>query len=88
MKAVAVNPGTRDIRIVDHPDPKISTSTEVRLRILEVGVCGTDKEISNFEYGTPPRGSNHLIIGHESLAEVVQVGSDPRLLILGWVISS
>jgi threonine dehydrogenase-like Zn-dependent dehydrogenase len=75
MKAIAVFPGTREIRLVDHPEPRISTPTDVRVRILEVGVCGTDKEICAFEYGTPPDGSDYLVIGHESLGEVVEVGS-------------
>ena len=43
--------------------------------MLEVGVCGTDREICAFQYGTPPSGSGHLVIGHESLGEVVEVGS-------------
>ncbi|OQW30505.1 MAG: hypothetical protein A4E19_09330 [Nitrospira sp. SG-bin1] len=76
MKAVAVVPRTRDIRIVDHPEPKIVTPVDVKLRVLEVGVCGTDKEISSFEYGTPPQGSDYLVLGHESLAEVVEVGPE------------
>jgi len=42
--------------------------------MLDVGICGTDKEIVSFEYGTPPPGSAYLIIGHESLGEVVAVG--------------
>jgi threonine dehydrogenase-like Zn-dependent dehydrogenase len=75
MKAIAVFPGKREIRLVDHPEPKISTPTDVKLRILEVGVCGTDKEICAFEYGTPPDGSEYLVIGHESLGEVVEVGN-------------
>lgn len=76
MKAVAVKPGMREIQIVDHPAPQMTTPTDVKLRMLEVGICGTDKEISNFEYGTPPRGADHLIIGHESLAEIVEVGPE------------
>ena len=75
MKAIAVFPGKHEIRLVDHPEPRIFTPTDVKLRILEVGVCGTDKEICAFEYGTPPDGSEYLIIGHESLGEVVEVGS-------------
>jgi threonine dehydrogenase-like Zn-dependent dehydrogenase len=47
----------------------------VKLRVLEVGICGTDKEICAFEYGTPPEGSEYLVIGHESLGEVVEVGA-------------
>jgi hypothetical protein len=39
------------------------------------GVCGTDREICAFQYGTRPDGTEHLIIGHESLGEVVEVGS-------------
>jgi threonine dehydrogenase-like Zn-dependent dehydrogenase len=46
----------------------------VRVRVLEVGVCGTDKEICAFEYGIPPAGSEHLVIGHESLGEVIETG--------------
>ena len=45
------------------------------LRILDVGICGTDWEICTFEYGTPPPGDDHLVIGHEALAEVVATGS-------------
>jgi len=43
--------------------------------MLDVGICGTDKEIVSFQYGTPPDGSDYLVIGHESLGEVVEVGS-------------
>jgi threonine dehydrogenase-like Zn-dependent dehydrogenase len=42
--------------------------------MLDVGVCGTDKEICSFEYGTPPGRDDHLVIGHKSLAEVVEAG--------------
>ena len=45
------------------------------MRMLDIGICGTDKEICSFEYGTSPAGDDHLVIGHESLAEIVQVGS-------------
>ena len=44
------------------------------MRVLDVGVCGTDRDIVSFEYGTPPEGSEYLIIGHESLSEVVETG--------------
>lgn len=76
MKAVAVFPATREVKLVDEPEPPLARPTDVRLRMLEVGICGTDKELSHFKYGTPPAGSDHLVIGHESLAEVVAVGPD------------
>jgi glucose 1-dehydrogenase len=75
MKAVAVFPKSREVRVIeDAPEPRISSPTQVRVRTLEVGVCGTDKEITNFRYGTPPQGSDFLIVGHEALGEVVEVG--------------
>jgi threonine dehydrogenase-like Zn-dependent dehydrogenase len=74
MKAVAVFPATREIRLIDTEEPRIARPTDVKLRMLEVGICGTDKEICAFAYGTPPAGNDYLILGHEGLGEVVEVG--------------
>ena len=74
MRAVAVFPEERKVRIIDHPEPLIESPTQAKMRMLNVGVCGTDKEIVQFQYGTPPEGSDYLVIGHESLGEVVEVG--------------
>lgn len=75
MKAVAVFPRERAVRVIDAPEPRITAPDQVKLRTLEVGVCGTDREICGFHYGFPPSGSDHLIIGHEALGEVVEVGA-------------
>ena len=78
MRALAVFPGEKSLRIVNHPEPAAPIKSEVQLRVLDVGVCGTDREIARFEYGTPPDGSPYLVLGHESLARVVVVGPDVR----------
>jgi threonine dehydrogenase-like Zn-dependent dehydrogenase len=78
MQAVAVFPGQREVRVIDAPEPRIETPTQARLRVLDVGICGTDREICAFEYGTPPAGHEHLVIGHESLARVEEVGPGVR----------
>jgi threonine dehydrogenase-like Zn-dependent dehydrogenase len=75
MKAVAVFPAEHRIGVVDHPEPQLATPTQVKLRMLDVGICGTDKEIARFEYGTPPPDSQYLVIGHESMGEVVETGA-------------
>ena len=76
MKAVAVFPEQREVRVVtDHPEPKVERDTEVHLKMLDIGVCGTDREIAHFDYGTPPRGAPYLVLGHESLGQVVTVGA-------------
>ncbi len=76
MRAVAVYPAQREVRVIDHPEPKLSSPTQAKMRVLDVGVCGTDREIISFQYGTPPDGFDYLIIGHESLSEVVEVGAE------------
>jgi glucose 1-dehydrogenase len=75
MKAVAVFPELKSIRVIDHPEPIMSQPTDVKLRALNIGICGTDREICSFHYGTPPKGSQHLVIGHEMLGEVIETGS-------------
>ena len=74
MQAVAVFPDKKTLEIIDHPEPALSSPTDVKLKMLEVGVCGTDKEICHFDYGTAPAGSPYLVLGHESLGEVIEVG--------------
>jgi threonine dehydrogenase-like Zn-dependent dehydrogenase len=77
MKALAVFPATNEIKVIeDHPEPQLESPTQVKLRMLEVGICGTDKEICHFDYGTPPVGSPYLVLGHESLGEVVEIGAE------------
>lgn len=83
MKAVAVFPSRRQVRLVEQAQPKVSSPTEVKVRVLEVGICGTDKEICSFLYGTPPPTADHLVIGHESLAEVVEIGPAVRRVTRG-----
>ena len=74
MKAVAVYPVRHAVDIVEIAEPRIAAPTQVKMRMLEVGVCGTDKDICAFAYGTPPAGSDHFVLGHESLGEVVEAG--------------
>ena len=83
MKSISVTPQKRTVEIINQAEPKRLSATDVKLRMLEAGVCGTDKEICAFEYGTPPSGSDHLVIGHESLGEVVEIGPKVTRVKLG-----
>jgi threonine dehydrogenase-like Zn-dependent dehydrogenase len=55
MKAIAVFPGPREVKVIEQEDPQISEPDQVMLRMLDIGICGTDKEICTFEYGPPRR---------------------------------
>lgn len=83
MKAVAVTPSKKEVGIVDHPDPEIEAIDQVRIRTLDVGICGTDREICTFVYGDPPPGALHLVLGHEAMGEVVEVGAGIKNLKVG-----
>jgi len=83
MKAVAVFPKGREVKVIDAPEPRLRSPTQVRVRTLEVGVCGTDKEVVQFKHGEPPQGEDHLILGHECLGEVVEVGEQVKGLAPG-----
>jgi threonine dehydrogenase-like Zn-dependent dehydrogenase len=58
------------------PRPSINEVPDGRgvlVRVLRVGVDGTDKEINAAEYGTAPEGYDFLVIGHESFGQVEAV---------------
>jgi threonine dehydrogenase-like Zn-dependent dehydrogenase len=78
MRAVAVRPGEPgSAHIRDARRPRIEDvedGTGALVRVLRVGVDGTDLEIVDGEYGAAPDGDDHLILGHESLGRVEDVG--------------
>ena len=78
MKGVGVIPKDRELRLIDHPEPEITSPNELKIRTIEVGICGTDREICTFAYGQGPAGSDYLVLGHECLGEVIEVGSGVR----------
>jgi threonine dehydrogenase-like Zn-dependent dehydrogenase len=74
MRAVAVTPmRAGSARQVELPIPTVTRDTAV-MRVLEVGIDGTDMEINGGLYGEAPPGSDFLVIGHEALSVVEAVG--------------
>lgn len=80
MRAVAVTPGVpNSIHLRHVPVPSaadVPAGRGVLVRMLRVGVDGTDKEINAAEYGMAPPGDDFLIIGHESFGVVEAVGPE------------
>jgi glucose 1-dehydrogenase len=87
MQAVAVipgQPGSMHLRTV--PKPRIDDvpgGRGVLVKVLRVGVDGTDKEINAAEYGAAPAGDDYLITGHESFGRVEAVGANVTELVPG-----
>ena len=84
MKAIAVKPGVKNsVHLVEMPKPSIDDIAEGRgvlVKVLQVGVDGTDKEINNADYGAAPDGEDFLVIGHEGFGVVEEVGPNVREL--------
>src|SRR5918993_3579573 len=78
MKAIAVKPGVANsVHLVEMTRPsvdEIDGGRGVLVKVLRVGVDGTDKEINAAEYGAAPEGDDFLVIGHESFGQVEAVG--------------
>jgi glucose 1-dehydrogenase len=70
MRALTVQPGKPNtVQLEDVAAPPESDGA-VLVRAMALGICGTDREIIVGNYGWAPPGSDHLIIGHESLGRV------------------
>lgn len=74
MKAIALEPGTKNVRLIDWEEPQIKTETEIKVKVLRVGICGTDREETSGGRADAPKGEKLLIIGHEMFSKVVAVG--------------
>jgi glucose 1-dehydrogenase len=76
MRALTVEPGRADsARLDDIAEPGPHEGA-VLVRTLEVGICGTDRDLFEGEYGEAPKGETRLVIGHESLGEVIDAPED------------
>lgn len=74
MIAVGIDYAGRQLTHWETAPPECGEG-EVLWRVMEVGVCGTDRELAAFHLGYPPPGENRLVIGHEALGQVVATGT-------------
>lgn len=99
MKAVAVLPGKpNSVHLREIPQPKLNDQPHahvcsipegraVLVKTLQIGVDATDREINEALYGNAPPGGEHLVIGHESFGEVLEVGAKVTELKPGDLVS-
>jgi threonine dehydrogenase-like Zn-dependent dehydrogenase len=84
MKAIAVHPGQPDsVHLAELAKPSaadIPNGRGVLVRVLRVGVDGTDREINAAEYGAAPAGDDFLVLGHEGFGQVEEVGPNVSFL--------
>jgi len=82
MKAIAVKPrNPNSVHLAELAKPKVSdvpNGRGVLVKVLQVGVDATDREINEGLYGNPPPGYDFLVMGHESFGIVEEVGPNVR----------
>src|SRR5467141_440047 len=80
MKAISVFPGKPDsVHLAELKKPsleEVPNGRGVLVKVLRVGVDGTDKEINAAEYGAAPPGFDFLVLGHEGFGQVEAVGAN------------
>jgi threonine dehydrogenase-like Zn-dependent dehydrogenase len=80
MRAIAVRPGVPgSVHLAQLERPSLDDIPDGRgvlVKVLRVGVDGTDKEINAAEYGAAPPGYEFLVLGHESFGRVEAVGTN------------
>jgi threonine dehydrogenase-like Zn-dependent dehydrogenase len=78
MKAIAIRPGTPDsVHLLELPRPSLDEIPDgrgVRVSMVRAGLCGTDADLAAGAYGVAPPGEDVLVLGHESLGRVTEVG--------------
>jgi threonine dehydrogenase-like Zn-dependent dehydrogenase len=74
MHALVTRPGAAGSTHVEEIPAVEAREGELLLRTLEVGVCGTDREIADGLFGVAPEGERTLVLGHEALAVVERDG--------------
>ena len=76
MKALSITPGKGNLRLIDVDEPQIQFPGDVKLKVLQVGICGTDREEVEGGRADAPSNQDYLIIGHEMFGKVVETGKE------------
>src|SRR4029079_18210230 len=79
MKALTWH-GKNDIRCDTVPDPKIEDGRDAIIRVTACAICGSDLHIFDGVISGMEKGD---VLGHETMGEVVEVGSENRTLKVG-----
>ncbi|MBO3459630.1 glutathione-dependent formaldehyde dehydrogenase [Aetokthonos hydrillicola Thurmond2011] len=72
--------GSNDVRTETVPEPKILNPRDAIVKVTSSTICGSDLHIYDGYIPTMQKGD---IIGHEFMGEVVDIGSEVKLLKMG-----
>ncbi|KAA2256938.1 L-threonine 3-dehydrogenase [Solihabitans fulvus] len=74
MKALVKGSAGPGLELTEVPDPRPGPG-DVLLRVLRTGICGTDLHIDSWDDWAARTIKTPLVVGHEFVGEVVEVGA-------------
>jgi threonine dehydrogenase-like Zn-dependent dehydrogenase len=83
MRAVVTRPGEGRAWLEEMHEPSPTQADDVLIQMLRVGVCGTDRHVMERAFDRRrqlPEGDDYLVLGHEAVGRVLQVGPDVKTL--------
>ncbi|MGO9559159.1 MAG: L-threonine 3-dehydrogenase [Acidimicrobiales bacterium] len=86
MKALVKSRPEPGLWLEEVPDPTIGRE-EVLIRVLRTGICGTDLHIYEWDGWAQQNVPPPLVIGHEFVGEIVELGADVQDLAEGDLVS-
>lgn len=75
MKAISLVPHTTMVSLTNISEPQLTSSYDVKIKVLQVGICGTDKEEVAGGRADALKGKMQMVIGHEMFGQVVETGN-------------
>ena len=86
MKALVKKEATAGLWLEDVPEPQIGIN-DVLIKIRRTAICGTDLHIHNWDAWAQKTISVPMVVGHEFVGEIVEVGSNVNDFHPGQVVS-
>ena len=86
MKALAKTKSQPGLELVDAPEPTVGIN-DVLIRVDRTGICGTDLHIYQWDAWAQKTIPVPMVVGHEFVGEVVEVGSNVNDFRPGDVVS-
>jgi threonine 3-dehydrogenase len=87
MKALVKKQAERGLWLEEVPEPTVGVN-DVLIRVAKTGVCGTDFHIYNWDEWAQKTIPVPMIVGHEFVGEVVEVGSNVSDFFPGEIVSA
>ena len=86
MQALVKRKSAKGIHLEDVPEPKIGHD-DVLIQVRKAGICGTDLHIYKWDDWASKTVPLPLVVGHEFVGEVVQIGSGVTDFRVGDIVS-